>query len=238
MQTVKSLLLVLVSFFASFFHQPSQTITRLQENINPAPTKILDNGLPNKHLIKTAFVAQAPEKQWDQPWQDACEEAALITVDYYYRQISPSIVDQKNAILSMITFEDQQGWTHDVNLNQMAIIGSQYLSYQTKIITNPSIKDIKTYLAQDIPVIIPANGKTLYRENRHFKNGGPWYHNLVILGYNDELNQFTVHDVGTQFGPYFHYTYNTILDSIHDFPSTGHKEDINSGPKKILLLLK
>jgi len=218
-----------------------QVITQVEdikETIAPVPTKILSTGLPDKHLIKTAFVQQAPEKNWDQPWQDACEEAAILTVDYFYKNQNPNTETIKNDILKMIEFEGQQNFTKDVNIQQMALISEQYLGYSTKIINNPSVEEIKKYIAQDIPIVVPANGKTLYQENKHFKSGGPYYHNLTILGYDDNKNEFTVHDVGTQFGSYFKYSYSLLMDSIHDFPASGQKEDINTGSKKVLILLK
>jgi len=131
-----------------------------------------------------------------------------------------------------------QGWGNSINTSQLFQIGQNYLKLQPKIIENPTIEQIKTYLSQNIPVIIPANGKTLYRENKHFSNGGPYYHNLVILGYNDKQNKFIVHDVGTQHGAYFKYSYKIIMDSIHDYPPSGLKEDIDEGAKKVLVLLK
>jgi hypothetical protein len=213
-------------------------IEEIRETIAPQPTRILSDGFPNKYLIKTSFVPQSPEKNWDQPWQDACEEAALLTVDYFYKNISPDIQQIKNDLLKMFDFENQQSFSHDMNLNQMAIVSEKYLGYSTKIITNPTIEEIKKYISQDIPVIVPANGKTLYQENKHFKSGGPYYHNLTILGYDDDKKQFIVHDVGTQFGAYFKYSYSLLIESIHDFPLSNKKEDINSGDKKILILLK
>lgn len=219
--------------------QISNRVDQIRETIIPIPTKITESGLPDKHLIKTAFVPQSPEKNWDQPWQDACEEAALLTVDYYYRNIfSPDLQLIKNDLLKMIDFETRQSFNHDINLNQMTFVAQEFLGYSTKIIENPSLDDIKRYLAQDTPIIVPANGKTLYRENKHFKDGGPYYHNLVILGFDDNTNKFTVHDVGTQFGAYFKYSYSLLLDSIHDFPASNQKEDINTGDKKILILIK
>jgi hypothetical protein len=218
-----------------------QVVTKVEEvkeTIAPKPTKILSTGLPDKHLIKTAFIQQAPEKNWDQPWQDACEEAAILTVDYFYKNQTPDSQIVKTDILKMIEFEDQQSFTKDMNIDQMSLVGEKYLGYSVKILTNPTIEDIKKYVAQDIPIIVPANGKTLYQENKHFKEGGPYYHNLTILGYDDNKNQFTVHDVGTQFGAYFKYSYSLLMESIHDFPASGHKEDINTGSKKVLLLLK
>ena len=120
----------------------------------------------------------------------------------------------------------------------MAVIASDMFKLNSKIIDNPTIDQIKNYLSQDIPVVVTANGKTLYAENKHFKSGGPYYHSLTILGYDDDKNQFTVHDVGTQFGAYFKYSYSLLMESIHDFPESGKKEDINSGEKRVLILLK
>ena len=219
--------------------QISQKVEEVKENIAPEPTKILSSGLPNKHQIKTIFVPQSPEKNWDQPWQDACEEASLLTVDYYYKNITsadPQTI--KNDLLKIFDFETKQSFTHDVNIDQMSLVAQNYFGYSTKIITNPTIEDLKEYLSQDIPIIVPANGKTLYQENKHFKEGGPYYHNLVILGYDDSVNKFTVHDVGTQFGAYFRYSYSLLMQSIHDFPASKQKEDINQGDKKVLILLQ
>ena len=219
--------------------QITDKVEEIKETVAPQPTKILETGLPDKHLIKTVFVPQSPEKNWDQPWQDACEEASLLTVDYYYKKIAsadPQTI--KNDLLKIFDFEKQQSFTHDVNIDQMAFIAQKYLGYSTKIIKNPTVEDIKIYISQNVPIIVPANGKTLYQENKHFKEGGPYYHNLVILGYDDNTQKFTVHDVGTQFGAYFKYSYSLLIESIHNFPSSLKKEDINQGDKKVLILLQ
>jgi len=209
------------------------------ETIAPVPTIInVESGLPNKHLIKTAFVPQAPEKNWSQPWQDSCEEAALLIVHYFYQNQNPKLTTMISDFQKIFDFETVNSWTHDVTLSQMATISAKLWGYQTKIIDNPSITDINTYLASNIPVIVPANGKTLFKENTHFKNGGPWYHNLVILGYDDDKKQYIVHDVGTQFGAYYRYSYLTLMDSIHDFPPSLKKEDIDMGVPRVLVLIK
>ncbi len=213
-------------------------INDLKETVAPLPTVILISGLPNKHLIKTTFVPQSPEKNWDQPWQDACEEAALLTVDFFYKNITPDNATIKNDILNMIKYETDQNFTHDVDLSQMALIAQNHLNYTAKIIEQPTLEDLKSYIAKDIPIIVPANGKILYAENKHFNSGGPYYHHLVILGYDDNTQKFTVHDVGTQFGAYFKYSYQLLLKSIHDFPSSKVKQDINQGTPRVLILLK
>lgn len=218
--------------------ESSSKIAEIKETIAPEPTKILTNGLPDKYLIKAAFIEQAPEHNWSQPWQDACEEAALLTVDFYYRNQNPSIDQIKNAILNMIDFEKKLNWGIDINVSQMSFIGTDYLNYKTKILDNPVIEDIQKYVSQNIPVIVPAAGKILFQENRFFNQRGPYYHDIVVLGYDDNKRQFIVHDVGTKHGAYFHYSYNLLMNSIHDFPESNRPEDINNGEKRVLILLK
>lgn len=232
------LFLAIISIFIYKYRRLLPSPKNIVETVIPVPTVIEKNGQPNKHLIKTTFVPQAPEKKWDQPWQDACEESALLTVHYYYQSVSPTLELMVKDLTGIFDFETNQGWSHDVNLSQMAIVSNKLWNYQSKIIENPTIEEITKYLSQDIPVIIPANGKILFQENKHFKSGGPWYHNLVILGYDNDKKIFTVHDVGTQFGAYFHYSYDILMSSIHDFPTSQKKEDINTGVPRVLVLLK
>ncbi|MFA5827997.1 MAG: C39 family peptidase [Candidatus Shapirobacteria bacterium] len=224
--------------FEQKFSNTATIVENTIDTIAPKPTKILKDGLPNRYLIEAPFVEQAPEKNWDQPWQDACEEAGLLTVDYFYKNITPSPQDIKQSILDMIDYEKLQKWKIDININQMQQISEKYLGYNSEILINPSVEEIKKYISKNIPIVVPANGKTLYRENKHFKNGGPEYHVVVILGYNDDKSQFTVHDVGTQFGKYFRYSYNLLLEANHNLPESGNKKEIDSGSKEMLILLK
>ncbi len=193
---------------------------------------------PKRYLIRTEFIPQAPEKNWEQPWQDACEEAAILTVYYYYQNIKPSLPVLLSDYQALFKAEADHGWGHDLDLNKMAQIAQEQFKLKPLLILNPTADLIKTHLLSNSPVIIPANGKILFQENKNFTHGGPWYHNLVILGFDDVHQQFIVHDVGTRKGAYYRYSYQTLIDSIHDFPSTMIKEDINSGAKQALVLLK
>ena len=195
------LVLSIISILIYKYRRQISTPQNIIENIVPVPTIIEKNGLPNIHSIKTTFVPQAPEKKWDEPWQDACEEAALLTVHYYYQNLNPNTVTITNDLKNLFNFESSQGWTSDINVSQMATLSAKLWDYHSIIIDYPTVNDFKKYLSQNIPIIIPANGKILFSENSHFKSGGPWYHNLVILGYDDTKNQFTVHDVAPSLGP-------------------------------------
>ncbi len=81
-----------------------------------------------------------------------------------------------------------------------------------EIIDNPTIEDLKRELAQWHPIIAPFAGKKLW--NSFFTNGGPRYHMLVIVWYNDSF--FITNDVGTSRWKDFAYSYNVIMDSLHD----------------------
>lgn len=230
-----TIILVSILILSSCNHlQTARPIETITETITPKPTKVLESSTPNYFLNKTSFIPQAPEKNWQEPWQDACEEAAILTVKYFFEDKSPNIPTLVEDYQELF----RHSTTHDINLNQMAQISQELYGYQSKIIDNPTIETIEKYLSQGHILIAPANGQTLYQENKYFKNGGPLYHNIVILGYNRSQQQFIVHDVGTQFGAYFKYSYRVLLESLHDFPPSGDKHDINQGTPRLLLLLK
>ena len=211
-------------------------IQSAKATIIPQPTQMLASGIPNYHLIRTAFIPQAPDKNWDQPWQDACEEASLLTFYYYYQNQTPTIAQIKAKIIDMISYEDKQGWGTSINTTQIKQIADSYLGYSSEIISNPTIEDLKKYVSQNIPVLVPAAGKILFAENKFFNEGGPLYHALVIVGYDDTQQKFIVHDVGTQHGAYFRYSYDLLMTSIHDLPPSGNINDILQGDKKVLII--
>jgi hypothetical protein len=218
--------------------QIDQNIIKIKEEIQPKATVIQTTGLPDKHLINTAFVPQAPEQNWDQPWQDACEEAAILTVHYYYQNFTPSIEQMVTDLNQIFDYQTNQGWGHDVNSGQIAQTATDLYGYQSEIIDNPSLEQLKQYVVQNIPIIVPASGKILYAENKNFRSQGPYYHALVILGYNDNTQKFTVHDVGTRLGANFKYSYPLLIESIHDLPPSGIKSEILEGAKRVVVLIK
>ena len=230
----------ILAFIASifFFFFPGQKPVPSISPPAPIPTVINQQGQPSYHLIETAFISQAPEKKWAQPWQDSCEESALLTIYYYYQDKNPSIEETKEDILKMIDYQKENGFDKDINIFQLQQISQDYLNFDSQIIEDPSLSEIKEQLLLNRPVLVPTSGKKLFKENKHFNNQGPYYHNIVILGYDDDNEKFIVHDVGTQFGAYFQYSYNLLLDAIHDFPISLKKEDINQGEKRVLVLLK
>ncbi|MFZ2978201.1 MAG: C39 family peptidase [Candidatus Magasanikiibacteriota bacterium] len=192
--------------------------------------------LPKQYNLAVPFTSQAPEKNWDQPWQDACEEAALLMLDAYYKNYKLSPLFAKDEILKMVKWEENKGWGRSIEIEKIKQVAEEYLKISNfqfpisklVIIENPTVEDIKKSIANDNPVLVVADGKAL--PNPHFQNGGPEYHALIIRGYTE--TKFITNDPGTQFGEAFEYEYDDLMDAIRDW----NNGDVKNGRRVILVI--
>ena len=198
------------------------------ENLELA--KKIEENLPKEINLAVPFTSQAPEENWDEPWQDACEEAAALMLDAYYKNYNLSPFFARDEILKMVEWENKQGWGESIEIEKMGNLMVNYLSpkYKVKIIENPTIEQIKKYIANGQPVLVVADGKVL--PNPHFRNGGPIYHALIIRGYTSD--SFITNDPGTKFGENFMYKYNDLMNAIHDW----NNGDVKTGKKTVLII--
>lgn len=166
--------------------------------------------------LPVPFTAQAPQANWSQPWQDACEETAISMVDYFYSNKKFTTQSAAKSILEIIEVKNKFiGKSLDENAETIAKIINGFLKWEARLILNPTLEEIKTEIENGRPVIMPIHGKYLY--NPYFKNGGPDYHSIVISGYDDEKNEFIVQEPGTRKGLDFRYSYDIIMNAMHDF---------------------
>lgn len=190
--------------------------------------------IPDSINLAVPFMSQAPEKNWSQPWQDACEEAAILMMDAYYKDYTVSILRAKEEILKMVAWQESvdRNWGRSIEIEKIQKIFTEYLTGYTpnklKIIENPSVDQIKKYIANGQPVYVVADGKML--PNPHFQNGGPPYHALVIRGYTKD--SFITNDPGTQFGQNYKYKYNDLMNAIHDW----NNGDVISGRRVVMAM--
>ena len=187
----------------------------------------------NKNInLNVPFTSQAPLSDWSQPWQDACEEASVMMVDYYYQNKSlPSKEEVASLLKDMVTWQENNWGGHEnLPVAKLAEYIKATFNYETEIIENLTVEKLKYYLRLGQPIIIPANGKIL--ANPNFKNGGPEYHMLVVKGYVDD--KFITNDPGTRLGADFVYTAENLLESIADW---NQKESRSTGPKNGLIIL-
>ncbi|MBU1177699.1 C39 family peptidase [Patescibacteria group bacterium] len=172
--------------------------------------------IPASHQLTAAFIPQAPFHDWSEPWQNACEEAALLVAHHYIqgdKTVPPAQVKQE--IQAMLNWQDKYYGTHkDLVAAEVAEMAREYLGYEdVEVAYDITIEDIKREVTADNPVIIPAAGRTL--NNPNYTAPGPVYHMLTAIGYTEST--IITNDPGTRKGAGFTFTYDNFYNSIHDF---------------------
>ena len=186
--------------------------------------------LPKKFSLSVPFTVQAPFADWGDPYQEACEEAALLIVHSY---LAGNVLTKEQAdkdLLALIAWEEQQGFAQDITLTELAEVAEAYYGYRAEVIQNPTKEEIQKQISLGNPVIVPAAGRML--GNPYFSGEGPWYHMLVITGYDGK--RFITNDPGTRHGEGYKYKHQILMEAIHDW--AGVKEEIQEGGKVALIL--
>jgi hypothetical protein len=202
----------------------------VQKEIDP----LAKNGvLPEEMNLDVPFTSQAPYQNWDMPYQEACEEASLIMVDGFYHDLSGRIppADAKKQIDALVAFENSVlGYYKDTTAVETAEIAEKYFKYKdTRVLPVTSAEDIKRAVANGYPVILPASGKAL--NNPNFRNGGPPFHMLVVRGYTKD--RFITNDPGTRKGENYTYSYEVLLNAIHDW----NDGNVTAGKSVMLIII-
>ena len=192
----------------------------------------MPNQLPIEINLAVPFTVQAPHANWEDPYSDFCEEASVLMAASYIEGLSiPSsdFADQK--LLEIKAFEEKRlGYHKDTTAEETALILKEFYKIEkVKTVSNPTVEDIKKYLAGKKLVIIPAAGREL--GNPYFRQPGPLYHMLVIKGYTKDGN-FVTNDPGTRRGADFIYKSNVLMNAIHDW----NGGDVLNGRKVIIVV--
>lgn len=135
-------------------------------------------------------------------------------------------------LLKMIDWETAHFGSYEhTTVDETAEMLDDFYDFQNyKILTDPSIDNLKNELASGNPIVAPFAGREL--GNPNFTGEGPYYHMLVIRGYDEEY--FITNDVGTRLGENYQYTHDVLMNALHDW----HDTDISTeGEKKVLVLL-
>lgn len=213
---------------ALFWLEPtfSKTLSRLRPNTqNPGE-------LPSKYFLKVPFTSQAPYANWGLPYQEACEEASILMIDYFWKKKSFTKAIADKEILKLVEWQKKNlGGYEDTDAEAVVRTFKEYLGYKNvRLIENPTAKQIEEEIVKGKPVYMPAAGRLL--GNRYFRGQGPFFHALVVTGYNGK--EFTTNDPGTRRGEGYVYSYSTLMKALHDW--TGDKETITSGKKRMVVV--
>ncbi len=191
--------------------------------------------LPDKKQINVPFSAQAPEGNWAEPWQNACEETSVIMIDSFYKGSTLSKEQAKQEILRVFSLkEDKFESSKDESMERIAdLINSTELVWQARVAVNPTLKEMKMELANNQPIIVPVYAPKL-KSNPQYGFGDVDYHVFIISGYDDLWQQFIVKDPGSSRGNNQRYSYEEVMNAIHDFlPS-----DYDNGRKAVIFTSK
>jgi len=183
--------------------------------------------------LSVPFTSQAPSANWQQPFQDACEEASILMAVYYDKSLPlPSIPEVEDKLRDMVLWqEEHMEGTHDINITEAAYFIENYFDYKTKLVPNLTADKIRNLLLDGFPVIVPVNGHIL--DNPFFQGDGPDYHMIVIKGFVDD--KFITNDPGTKRGQDFVYTEANLIAALADW---DHEKALAVGPKMGLVIYK
>ena len=201
---------------------------------SPAENKSLpaSTNIPAKIKISVPFTSQAPLGVWDAYHEEACEEASIIMVKYYLdgQKLTPDTAEKEIQIFIKYEIENTGGYK-DSNAEQMVKLAHDYYHINNmKVVNNFKREDLKKYLAQGKPIILPMAGRLL--GNPNYKAPGPPYHVLVAIGYDGD--NIITNDPGTRNGEGYVYNINVFYNAIHDFP--GNLDNMEQGQKAMLVL--
>lgn len=189
--------------------------------------------LPVSVNLDVTFFPQAPDADWSLPWKEACEESSIVQAYYFiqWKELTKDIF--KSEILSLVETQNDIFWQYiDTSISETAeFLEAQYWYTNYEIIDKPSVEEMKRELALGHPIIAPFAWKQLW--NIYFSDGGPRYHALVIVWYDETW--FITNDVGTSRGKNYPYSYDILMDALHDLVPLW-EWDIWNGAKRILVM--
>ena len=203
--------------------------------INAIVDAVTPSGPPSQFTIEgVPYIHETPDGTWTGPWKNACEEASITMVEFFYK--GQSLVGKEEAKTRMMEFFDIQDrlWGQNANSNAeiTALLINDHTSFGATVVENPTLDAIKAELLAGRPVISLHNGFELDNRNIPFLPSGSGYHMMVMIGYNDILDTFIVQDDGdAQTGQEHRYRYELFMDSIHDYNALNKKTD---GPARVL----
>lgn len=189
--------------------------------------------IPESYLIKNfPFQPQAPFAVWDELHDEACEEAAVILVQWWNENKS-SILAQRmdEEILKMVDWQVKTWGAHkDLTVKETAELAQEFYGLKLTPKYGIDIETIKKAVSKNQPVIVPTAGRLL--GNPYYRQPGPIYHMLVIIGY--EGRTIITQDIGTKRGEHYRYNEKILFNAIHDW--NGSPEAIEQGQKAMLTL--
>jgi uncharacterized protein YvpB len=189
---------------------------------------------PTSVRLQVPFTVQAPTANWNPPFDEACEEASYLMVEYMLQGKTFTPESATAAITELAEYQHNNGYAIDITIEELAQIAQTKFGRDTQVFTgnDVTVEHIEELVSSGYPVIIPAAGQLL--NNPYFSGDGPPYHMLVITGY--DAKNFITNDPGTKRGEGFTYKKDHLVSVIHNW--NGSTTTITSGPKAMMVVAK
>lgn len=172
--------------------------------------------IPIKVFINVPFICQAPDANWEEPWQNACEEAVIVMAIQYARGSSLNKNEISKNILKLIKLQEKKyGQQKNLTAREVAILIRDFYDYKkVRVCYSIAVEDIKKELAQKHVVLVPVLGRAL--KNSCYRLPGPLFHYLLLKGYDDTKKEFITNDPGTKSGNSYCYKYEIVYAAVCD----------------------
>ena len=187
-----------------------------------------EDDLPSTYSVQMQFVSQSPFASWDELHEEACEEASMILVKYYFDNKNIDAQIMEDEIQEQVKWQTENGYSVDLDAAEVKTVLKDYFEMDSFIIENPTVDQFKSQLIKGYIVILPTAGRML--GNPYFSGEGPLYHMLPLIGY--DRDEFITNDVGTRRGKNYKYDYQVIIDAIHEW----NGGDVYNGAKKVIVV--
>lgn len=212
-------------------HRATRLGPQLPASVTASPTPTESAGVPLAVRpapadvnLAVPFAPQAPQGNWAQPYQDACEEAAVIMVERSLRAASLSSKEMDAEILRMVRFQQERyGDYRDTNTTETASLAEAFFPHvRAEVRFGVTADDLRSLLRAGQPVIVLVDGRKL--GNPFYRQPGPDKHALVLKGLVGD--RFVANDPGTRRGADFVYTADRLFAAMVDYDgrSPGTKE--------------
>jgi len=190
------------------------------------------------------YINESPDNSWTGPWKNGCEEASILMIEnFYLGKKEAGVKESMDYMMTLFKKQDEiWGSNADADTFRTDKLINDYTQYNSVIVENPTLQDIKKELQQKRPVISYHYGKDLQNPNIPFLSTGSYFHVFVIIGYDDTTNEFIAHDNGDiKTGEKHRYNYDILMNSLHDFDfatrtTTGPPRVIFTYPKLVKVI--
>ncbi len=208
------------------------------ESKNLLNSLVSNISVPKTLILPVPYINEAPDGNFSGNWKNGCEEASMVMVENYYAgRKYVSIKEAQDAMQELFDYQDKiYSSNADSDAQRTLEIINNNLNYAATIVENPTVQQIKKEIQKRRPVISLHYGFELHNPNIPFAVYGSYYHQMVVVGYDDTIKEFIVHDDGDQkSGANHRYGYDLFMNSLHDFDYLTRKTNL---PARVIFTSK